>query len=209
MQLAGGQIQGVTVDLRQLTGYGRAELRDALIHGRVHPAVRTAGPDLDRPLRDRQGPALFRIRGRQQAVQDGRGAQHRVTGEVQFLVLREDPQPGRPARQVHTGQERRLELADFPRQLLHHRRGQVLRIQHHHQAVALQRAPAEDVNMPVAEVKHAPPQSGSKAKPSRQHVPPTTYPADHPARLARRLACEQAHTSAALGCPEASGQSIH
>lgn len=80
-----------------------------------------------------------------------------MTGEVQFLVLSEDPQPGRPARQVHTGQERCLELADLPGKPLHHCRGQVLRIQDHHQAVALKRSPAEHVNMPVAEVKHAHP----------------------------------------------------
>jgi hypothetical protein len=83
MQVAASQVQGVAVGLRQFTSYRRAELRDALIHGRVHPAVRTAGPDLDHPLCYCQGPALLRIRGRRQGVQDGRGAQHWMTREVQ------------------------------------------------------------------------------------------------------------------------------
>jgi hypothetical protein len=118
-----------------------------------------------------------------------------MTGEVQLLVLGEDPQPGRPARQVHPGQERRLELAYFPRHLLHHSRRQVLRIQHHHQAVALQRAPAEDVNLPVAKVEHAHPHQAQG-----QSFPPGG-PADKPsagrpgkARTpARWPACIQAH----------------
>ncbi len=104
-------------------------------------------------------------------VQHGRSAQHRMTSEVKFLVLGEDPQPGRPARQVHTGQERRLELADLPGELLHHCRGQVLRIQDHHQPVALKRLT------------------------SRQRVPRTKQPPSRAARLARRLVPEQAQFS--------------
>jgi hypothetical protein len=87
-------------------------------------------------------------------VQHGRGAQYRMTGEVQFLILGEDPQPGRPACQVHFGQERRLKLADLPRHVLHHRRGQAGRVQHHHQAVTPQRPSAEDINVPVLQIKH-------------------------------------------------------
>jgi hypothetical protein len=115
VQLAIGEVQGVAVGLRQLAPYDRTELRDALIHGRVHPSGRTAGSDLDGPLRHLQRPALFRVRGRQKGVQHGRGAQHRMTSEIQLLVRSEDPQPSRPGRQVYGGQERRLELADFPR----------------------------------------------------------------------------------------------
>jgi hypothetical protein len=37
MQLACGQIQGVAVGPSQLTRYRRAELRDTLVHGCVHP----------------------------------------------------------------------------------------------------------------------------------------------------------------------------
>ena len=58
---------------------------------------------IDAALRYRQGPALFRRRGSQQGVQHGRGAQHRMTGEVQLLVLGEDPHPGKPARQTRAG----------------------------------------------------------------------------------------------------------
>ena len=86
-------------------------------------------------------------------MQHGRRAQHRMPGEVQLLILGEDPQPGRPARQVHLGQEHRLELADLSRHVLHHRRGQAGRTQHHHQAVTAQRPAAEDINVPVLQVK--------------------------------------------------------
>ena len=59
--------------------------------------------------------------------------------------------------------------------LLHHRRGQVLRVQHHYQAVALQRAPAEDVNIPVAEVKHAHPDQ-AQGQNFRWPVPRMNHP---------------------------------
>jgi hypothetical protein len=86
-------------------------------------------------------------------MQHGRRAQHRMPGEVQLLILGEDPQPGRPGCQVHAGQERRFELPDLPCHVLHHRRGQAGRVQHDHQAVTAQRPPGEDIDVPVLQVK--------------------------------------------------------
>jgi hypothetical protein len=54
---------------------------------------------------------------------------------------------------VSVGQEHRFELANLPRHVLHYRRGQARRVQHHHQAVTPQRPPAEDINVPVLQIK--------------------------------------------------------
>lgn len=90
-------------------------------------------------------------------MQHGRGAQHRMAGKVQFLILGEDPQPAGPAGQIDIGEERRLELADLARQVLHHRGGQAPGVQDHDKPVASQRPPAEYVNVPVLKIKHGTP----------------------------------------------------
>ena len=80
------------------------------------------------------------------------------------------------ASSVQVGQEHRLELADLSRHVLHHRRGQAGRPQHHHQAVTPKRTAAEDINVPVLQVKQVEfPHPGYRSCP-----PPPRHPSTHP-----------------------------
>ena len=71
-----------------------------------------------------------------------------MAGELQLLVLGEDPQRGRPSIEVHVGQERGFELAHLPRDRLHQLRRDFLRIEYYDEAVPEERPPAEHVDLP-------------------------------------------------------------
>ena len=60
MQVAGREAQGVGVSMGRLAVDGRAEMRDTLVHGRVDPPGRAAGPGRHGPLCHGQRPGLFR-----------------------------------------------------------------------------------------------------------------------------------------------------
>jgi hypothetical protein len=61
MRLAGREVKGVAVGTCLLTCDGRAEMRDTLVHGRVDPPGRAAGPGLNSPLCQGQRPGLFPV----------------------------------------------------------------------------------------------------------------------------------------------------
>ena len=59
MQLAGREVQGVAVSTSRLTGDGRTEMRNTLVHGRVDPPGRATGPGRHGPLCHGQRPGAF------------------------------------------------------------------------------------------------------------------------------------------------------
>lgn len=89
-------------------------------------------------------------------MQQRSGAEHRMTGEPQLLILGEHSKSRGPTGQVDAAQEHGLELAHLTGQLLLDHRRQPVGSRHHHQPVALAGVASEHVDVPVGQGQHEP-----------------------------------------------------
>jgi hypothetical protein len=117
-----------------------------LVHLGCHDAVTSsAGRDLERAPVDPHLPHLVLHRGLPFRMQDRRGPEHRVSGERQLLLGREDA--GIRAIRRDAAQEDRLELPQLPGDPVHGVAGQRVGAHHHRQAVPRERLAGEDVDV--------------------------------------------------------------